>query len=398
MDRVNDTAISPLTPRGLERRLKRHVRKETHAFLAVGAPGFETVLLQEVKALPEVTEARIIRGGVEFSGPLETIYHANLHLATAHRVLWRVADFLAQSYPMLYNKVQRVPWEHYLGFNGNLRIRVSAKSSKLNHQQGVAETVLAAMNSTLGLLGLSVHEAEDAALELHARLFQDRCTLSLDTSGEHLHRRGYRSHVGEAPLRETLAAALLKTAEFEQYDLILDPMCGSGTFLLEAARMLRGFPPGSARPFAFEALPIFQPGVWDRFKRKALADAGATGTTLLGYDRDTHVLKAAGHNAEEAGVADSLTFAEGDARTLPYADLKRSHDRALVICNPPYGKRLSAGEARRLYAELSAVLASSPGLNFAILTPEPDWVLLPVSKRLEFQNGGLKVFLMMGNT
>lgn len=374
------------------------MRKETHAFLAVGAPGFEAVLLREVETLPQVRGGRIVRGGVEFLGPLETIYHANLHLATAHRVLWRVANVLAQSSPMLYNKVTRLPWEHYLGFNDTLRVRVSARSSKLNHQKGVAETVLKAINSALGPLGLSVLEDKDAALELHVRLFKDRCTLSLDTSGEHMHRRGYRSHIGEAPLRETLAAALLKTVNFERYDIILDPMCGSGTFLLEAARLLSSFPPGLTRTFAFEALPVFQQSIWERLKREALAGVRPTKTPLLGYDRDVRTLEAATHNAEQAGVTEIVTFAEADARTLPYADFKHSHDRALVICNPPYGKRLGAGSTRRLYTEFSAALAAAPGLNFAILTPEPDWVRLPVAERLEFQNGGLRVFLLRGST
>ncbi len=402
MEPVNDTGTppptAPLTPRALERRLKRYVRKEPQNFLAVGAPGFETMLLREVEALSGVTEARAVRGGVEFSGPLWTIYYANLHLAMAHRVLWRVANVLAQSSSMLYNKVQKIPWELYLGFSDTLRVRVSARSSKLNHQEKVAETVLAAINSAVAPLGLSVREDKDAALELHVRLFQDRCTLSLDTSGEHLHRRGYRSHIGEAPLRETLAAALLKTVGFERYDLILDPMCGSGTFLLEAARLLSGTAPGSDRPFAFESMPIFQQSVWERLKREEATNIQPIQTTLLGYDTDPKVLEAATHNALHAGVADFIAFDQADARALPYPELKRTHPQTLVICNPPYGVRLGAGATRRLYADFCAALSAAPGLSFAILASEPSWVRLPVSERLEFRNGGLRVWLLTGTT
>ncbi len=398
---MNPPSVQPLTPRGLERRLKRYVRKELHDFLAVGAPGFEAVLLREVQALPNVEDARVIRGGVEFRGPLETIYYANLRLATAHRVLWRVAEFLAQSYPMLYNKAQRVPWEHYLGFAETVRFSVSARGSKLLHRPKIAETLLSAVQSTLAPLGLNPQASDDAPLDVHVRLFRDRCTLSLDTSGEHLHRRGYRTHVGDAPLRETLAAALLKTVTFENFDLILDPMCGSGTFLLEAARLLRGVPPGSDRSFAFGAFPIFQETVWERLKREASAEIRPVQTTLLGFDKDERMLRAAQHNAEAAGIADIVHFAEADARALPYADFRSElaePKNALLICNPPYGRRLDASSIRKLHSEFSAALSAALGWTFAILTPEPAWTELPVLHKLAFKNGGLNVYLVTGKT
>lgn len=402
---MNTTSVQPLTPRALERRLKRYVRKELHDFLAVGAPGFEAVLLREVQALPNISDARIIRGGVEFRGPLETIYHANLRLATAHRVLWRVGEFLAQSYPMLYNKAQKIPWEHFFGFADTVRFSVSARGSKLLHLTKIAETLFSAAQSTLAPLGLNPQTSDDAPLDVHVRLFRDRCTLSLDTSGEHLHRRGYRTHVGDAPLRETLAAALLKTAGFENVALVIDPMCGSGTFLLEAARLLRGLPPGSERPFAFEAFPIFQATVWERLKQEASADVRPVHTTLLGFDKDEQMVRAAQHNAQAAGVADIVRFAADDARTLPYASLRNEltepgtePGNALLICNPPYGKRLDSSPVRKLYSELSAALRAAPGWSFAILTPEPAWAELPVTRKLAFKNGGLNVYLVAGRT
>jgi putative N6-adenine-specific DNA methylase len=390
--------METLTPRALERRLKRYVLKETHDFLAVGAPGFERVLLREVQALPNISGAKTVRGGVEFRGPLESLYHANLHLATAHRVLWRVADFLAQSYPMLFNKASRLPWEHFLGFAEAVRFSVSARSSRLHHGPKIAETLLSAVQTALLPLGLHPQASDDAALEIHVRLFRDRCTLSLNTSGEHLHRRGYRTHVGDAPLRETLAAALLKTVDFERYDLIVDPFCGSGTFLLEAARLLRGVPPGGARTFAFEHFPAFQKSLWERLKREAEAKVQPSSVTLLGFDKSAQVLKAAQHNAERAGIAGTISFEAADVRTLPYATLREEHQNALLIANPPYGKRLDTGGAHKLYTELAAALRAAPGWAFAILTPEPAWVELPVRERLEFQNGGVRVALLLGRT
>ncbi|CAA9588398.1 MAG: 23S rRNA (guanine(2445)-N(2))-methyltransferase [uncultured Truepera sp.] len=389
--------VDVLTPRALERRLKRYVYRATHDFLAVGAPGFEAVLLGEVRELPNVTEAKVVRGGVEFRGPLETIYHANLRLSTAHRVLWRVAEFLAQSYPMLFNKAQKVAWERVLGFTETVRFSVSSRGSRLHHQPKIAQTIFSAAVAALSPLGLHPRVSDDAVLNVHVRLFQDRCTLSLDTSGEHLHRRGYRTHVGDAPLRETLAAAILKTVGYKTFDLIVDPMCGSGTFLLEAARGLRGVPPGAQRSFAFEQFPSFQEAVWNRLKWGAEARIHAANTTLLGFDLDPHTLTAARRNAERAGVADAVRFDTADALTLPYTSIRAGRN-ALLVCNPPYGRRLGDVNAHRLYAELSAALRSSPGWTFAILAPEPAWLELPTSARLEFQNGGLRVALLLGQT
>ena len=390
--------MEPLTPRGLERRLKRYVLKETHDFLAVGAPGFERALLAEVESLPGVTDARTVRGGVEFRGPFTTVYHANLQLATAHRLLWRVAEFLAQSGPMLYNKVSALPWERYLGFERTVRFHVSSRGSRLNHPQGVAETLLSAINKALTPLGLSAQPSEDAPLSVHARLFRDRCTLSIDTSGEHLHRRGYRTHVGEAPIRETLAAGILRTVRLEDYDLILDPMCGSGTFLLEAARLLGHAAPGKDRTFALEHLPGFQPTLWERLKREAAAAETPVATTLLGFDKDARVLAAARANAERAGVEGAIRWGVADALTLPYSDLRAGFRRPLLVCNPPYGKRLEPGGARKLYADLTRALLEAPGWTVALLTPNPAWVPLPADERLAFASGGGAVTLLVGHT
>ena len=390
--------MTTLTPRALERRLKRYVLKATHDFLAVAAPGFEQVLLGEVQALPQVSEAKIVRGGVEFRGPFTTVYHANLQLASAHRVLWRVAEFLAQSYPMLYNKAAKVPWERFLGFSETVQFSVSSRSSRLHYPPKIAETVLSAVQAALLPLGLQPASADDASLNVHVRLFQDRCTLSLDTSGEHLHRRGYRTHIGGAPLRETLAAAVLEIAKFRQFDLIVDPLCGSGTFLLEAARLLQSMPPGGERSFAFEAFPGFQKTLWERLKREAKARVHSSSVTLLGFDKNLQVLAAARHNAERAGVAEAVQFSPADALTLPYNALKAGYANPLVIANPPYGRRLDAQNARNLYAELSAALSSSPGWTYALLTPDPAWVTLDVGERLTFQNGGVKVTLLVGHS
>ena len=232
-------------------------------------------------------------------------------------------------------------------------------------------------------------------------MFKDRCTLSLNTSGDHLHRRGYRTHIGEAPLRETLSSSLLLASDALRYDLILDPMCGSGTFLIEAALLRRKLAPGLNRTFAFEHFPSFQASKWERFRleaeRAALSQSPAR---LIGCDIDEDALAAARANAERAGVLNDIHFFQADARTLDYGALKRSGESALLIANPPYGRRLGGErEVRALYTAFGERLSQAPGWNFAILTPELTWLsALKVERSFHFRNGGLQVYLGQGQS
>lgn len=390
--------MSKLSQRALERRLKRYLLKAEQRFLAVCAPEFESYLEEEVRALPDIKEVETVRGGVEFSGPLETMYHANLHLRTAHRVLLRIDDFLAQTYPVLFDRTGRISWELYLGFAETLSINVSAKRSRLRHHKNIAASVHEAIVTSLEPLGLEPKLEDGAEPQLFARMFRDRCTLSLNTSGEHLHRRGYRTHVGEAPLRETLAASILKASRVERYDLILDPMCGTGTFLIEVALMKRRVAPGLNRNFAFEHFPSFQKGKWERFKSEARdAARPRSSAKLIGCDIDEEALNAARANAERAGVLEDIDFFRADARVLNYAKLNAHNERALLVTNPPYGRRLgSKQEVEALYGALSERLRRAEGWNVTLITPEPDWVDLPLTSALKFRNGGVQVSLLQG--
>ncbi len=339
-----------------------------------------------------------MRGGVEFSGPLGAVYHANLRLRTAHRVLLRIDDFLAQSYPVLFSRTRRTAWELYVGFEEALSINVSAKRSRLRHHKNIATTLHDAISTSLEPLGLQPKLEDEAKLELYARMFRDRCTLSLNTSGEHLHRRGYRRDVNEAPLRETLAASILQASRAEEYDLILDPMCGTGTFLIEAALLKRKLAPGLHRHFAFEHLPSFQESKWARLKSEAQsASLPESPTKLVGCDIDENVLAAARVNAERAGVADDIHLFQADARRLDYGAFRAEGERALLVTNPPYGKRMGgAQEVSALYEALSGRLRRAGGWHVALVTPEPTWVRLPLTSALEFRNGGLRVSLLQG--
>jgi putative N6-adenine-specific DNA methylase len=381
-----------LTTRGLERRLKRHLLKETQEYFAVCAVGFEGGLEQELLPLsPLLTIISKEPGGVTFTAPLETLYHTNLHSRTAHRILLRIDDFLAQSYPMLFNKVSKLPWELYLGFNKTYSIQVSAKESRLHQHKTIAKTIHDGITDYLKPLGLSPRLTDDAPLEIHARFFQDRCTLSVNTSGEHLHKRGYRQLVSEAPIRETLAASILQSVNVQNFETIVDPMCGSGTFLIEAAMILENTPLGLQRSFAFEQLPFFQASKWERFKREALAKQTETSVKLLGFDIDPKNIEIARANAVKAGVADLIIFEVADAKILQVS----ATGKLLMICNVPYGERL---ESTVLTPFAKNLQKNFKGWHFAFVTKEMKWLEsfnLQTTKR--FQNGGLNVNLVTGD-
>jgi putative N6-adenine-specific DNA methylase len=390
---------TPLTPNGLRRRLKRHVLKAEHAFFAICQPGFEAFLTREVGALSGAVEVEQSEGGVSFRGPLDLTYLANLHLRTAVRVLIRVASFRATSFPELHNKSRRVRWELWIGMADSVAYDISAKRSRVMHERKTRHAVHEALTRTMGELGRSVDDEPESPVRIHIRMHEDLCTLSLDTSGDLLYKRGYRISSVAAPIRETSAAALLMAAGYNRSSAIVDPMCGSGTFLIEAARMLRGIPPGVLRSFAFESLPWFNPPVWQRMRTLAAEQiARSTPCRLLGFDRDARAVDAARENAARGDAGHDIEFAVADARVA-----KPPHPlpgAGLLICNLPYGKRAADLQAvRELYPSFGAhVKRAFPGWRYGFVVPRgADKLLgLTVEESVRFVNGGIPVVFVMG--
>ena len=396
---MNET--SPLTPRGLERRLKRHWMKRRHDLFAIVERGFEDELLAEVLELPGAEGASGEPGGVAFAGPLDLVYRANLRLRTAHRVLLRIDESLAQSYPMLFDHARKIPWELHVGFRDRMAIDVSATQSRLRHKRNIARTLLSAAQARLEPLERSVDLDAEAPLRFQARIHQDRCTVSSDTSGVHLHRRGYRTHVGPAPMRETLAAAVLAAVGSERFDVIHDPFCGSGTLVLEAAARRARVAPGSGRSFGFEAAPWYQSDKWARIREEAIGERiPLDGVRLVGTDIDEAAVQAARSNAQRLGVGNDVSFGRIDARKFEYASLARDPARALVVSNLPYGERIGGtGVAEVLTESLTRIRRGLPGAAFAFVTTHPH-LLTEAGLRIEstrgFRNGGLRVVLATG--
>jgi putative N6-adenine-specific DNA methylase len=345
-------------------------------------------------------------GGAAFRGPVESIWRANLWLRTASRVLARVASFRAQAFHELERLARAVPWESYVASGSAVRFRVTSKKSRLYHTGGIAQRFGEAIEHRLGggiVVGDSRSDENDdedvegVAPQLFViRVSHDVFTVSADSSGALLHQRGYRKAIAKAPLRETLAAALLIASDWNGSMPLLDPFCGSGTIPIEAALIARRIAPGSSRAFAFEGWPSFDQPRWQALRAEgAEAVLADTGVRITGSDRDAGAIEAAAANAERAGVTANLDLS---VRAVSAID-DCVGEEGLVATNPPYGVRVGEAERLRdLYAKLGQVLRGKcPGWRVALLSANPRLereLRLPLEERLRTRNGGIPVHLM----
>jgi putative N6-adenine-specific DNA methylase len=369
----------------------------THKLFAACAPGLEPYTERELRAL-DMAAVRAVPGGVEFTGSLAGAYRANRHLRTASRVLVRLGRFHVTEFRELHKRAGQLPWERYLAPGQPVAVRATCHKSKLYHSDAVAQRVVAALGERLGRPSRMLRGHEDEASEAQlvvVRLDHDQCMVSVDSSGELLHRRGYRLATAKAPLRETLAAAILMAAGWEGAAPLIDPFCGSGTVAIEAALMALNMPPGRARRFAFMDWPGFDAAAWEALPRVA-PRRGSEQSVILASDRDAGAIEAARANAERAGVADRIEFAR-----RAVSDLRPPEARGFVVTNPPYGVRVrEARDLRNLYARFGEVLRERcPGWRVALLCPQAALVRqtrLTFDRSLPLVNGGLAVKLWCG--
>lgn len=328
-------------------------------FLAT-VPGLEPVLAEEVR-LKGFKRPGVVPGGVVTRGRWPDVWRANLWIRGATRVLARVAAFHVTHLAHLDALARRIPWAGLLHPGIPFRVEAACAKSRIYHSGAAAERIANAIHAATG-----VPHDPGAEVTVMARIERDLCTLSLDTSGEPLHRRGFKQEVNAAPLRETLAALFLRQCGFDGTEPVLDPMCGSGTFVIEAAEIAARLNPGRARSFAFEHLATFDAGAWARMRA---ANRPRTPEALFfGRDRDAGAIAISRANAERAGVAAWTGFAQG-----PVTGAHPPEGPAgLVITNPPYGTRLSEGRSLApLYQALGTTLrARFRGWRAAILATD----------------------------
>jgi putative N6-adenine-specific DNA methylase len=365
---------------------------------AVCQPGLEKIVADELRALG-IANPRPIHGGVEFNGFLAHVYRVNLWSRTTERVLLRLREFRADSFRELHHKAARTAWEEFLKPGCAVSIRVTCRKSILMHTGGVAERIVHGISDRLGkpstLIATDEENKSARSNFIVVRVADDRCLISIDTSGALLHFRGYRQATAKAPLRETLAAAMLLSSGWTPDRSLLDPFCGAGTLPIEAALIARQIAPGRRRNFAFMEWQKF-----DRAEWAALIDQADSTmidhvpASLQGSDRDAGAIEASRSNADRAGVLNDIEFTQ---RAMSAIEPIGTGD---VITNPPYGQRVGDGastrnDMRNLYAQFGHVLrAKCAGWRAAMLSSDVHWEYatgLKFQPIARFNNGGIQV-------
>ncbi len=366
-------------------------------YFATVARGLETIAAQELESLgaqdvkPDFT-------GVYFAGDRALLYRVNLWSRTIFRVLMPIAEFRCYDSNMLYREVQKIPWDEYLEPHNTLAVNCTGGNDKLNHTHFTALQVKNAIadQQRLQFNKRSNVDVENPDLLINLHIHRDRAILSLDSSGGSLHRRGYRPAMGLAPLKETLAAALLEMAEWTPDLPFLDPMCGSGTLPLEASLKALNIAPGLFREkFGFMTWRDFDEPLWDSLWAEAEnGELPELPEMIAGCDRDSDMLDQARTNAQQAGLAGKIQFARTEL-----SELEAPADRGVLICNPPYGERLGdASELGDLYQMLGDIFKQRfKGWNAFILTGNKELakkVGLRTSKRIPVFNGSIPCTLL----
>ncbi|MDD3295675.1 MAG: THUMP domain-containing protein [Geobacteraceae bacterium] len=335
--------------------MERLVRCMEMEYFATAAKGVEEVLAAEIRCLG-IRDPLVEKGGVRFRGDLAACYKANLWLRTAQRILMPVARFHCDSPESLYEGVRSVPWDDYLTPDMTLAVSCNLRDSSITHSGFAAlKTKDAIVDSVRDSRGRRPNvDTGDPHLPVNVHLSRNQCTVSLDTSGASLDKRGYRLDTKEAPLRETLAAAILELSCWDGSSTLLDPMCGSGTIPIEAALKASRRAPGLLRSrFAFQRWPGFDGSLWQRMQEEAgEQELAGLDFPLRGSDSSAGAIRNALRNARRAGVERLASFSN-----LDFGDAAPPSPPGIVICNPPYGVRLSDEEALKpLYGRLGDVL------------------------------------------
>jgi putative N6-adenine-specific DNA methylase len=355
-------------------------------FLAT-APGLEAVLAEEA-AQHGFTNPIASNGGVTITGGWPEVWRANLVMRGANRVLARIGSFRVMHLAQLDKRARKFPWGNILSPDVPVRVDVVCRKSKIYHAGAATQRIETAIKEELGAV-----ISKEAALKIMVRIEDDLCTISVDTSGELLHKRGHKVAVNKAPMRETLAAMFLRQCGYDGSEPVVDIMCGSGTFVLEAAEIARGLAPGRSRSFGFEQFNNFDADAWAAMK--ATQTPHETDLRFYGSDRDAGAVRMSAANAERGGVDGITTF---NMHPLQEA-VPPEGPKGLVMINPPYGARIGNKKILySVYAGLGTVLKTRfRGWRVGMVTSEPSLAKTTGLKFLEplpsVSNGGLRINL-----
>ena len=331
--------------------------------------GLEGIAGDEFRRL-DMDNVRVENGRVLFSGDEAALARANLCLRTGERVLIVLAEFTAKTFEELFQGVYRANLEDYIPKNGVFPVKGHCLNSQLMSVPDCQAIVKKAASKRLGeKYGVQWLPEDGAKYQLQFSIMNDWVTLYLDTTGPGLHKRGYRAIGNDAPLRETLAAAMVMLTRYRGREFLWDPFCGSGTIPIEAALIAKNRAPGLRRRFIAEAFDWMPAEIWQNARGEAMDKEFKGNYRILGSDNDPKCVSLAMANARKAGVSDCIEFKDGDATKMSLPT-----DSGILICNPPYGQRMMEQQsAQRLYAALGRHLKFADGWKKFIITSEPEF-------------------------
>lgn len=326
--------------------------------------GIEGITAKELRALG-YDEVKVDTSKVHFKGDEMDIAIANIHLRTADRVLIKMAEFEARSFEELFQGTKKVNWSKLIPKNGKMHVVGKSVKSTLysvpDCQSIVKKAIITSMSEAYGT---TEFKEDGPVYKIEVAILKDKVTLTIDTSGQGLHKRGYRENSGAAPLKETLAAAMILQSRWQDSYEFIDPFCGSGTILIEAAMIAQNIAPGLNREFVCETWPTMPMYIFNGVRDGARKSIKNKDIKLVGYDIDTWVLRTAENNAAKAGVSQWIEFHKRDFR-----EFSNKRKYGFIISNPPYGERLSdKREVEELYRKFGNYKEDYKNWEFNILT------------------------------
>lgn len=356
--------------------------------------GLESLVSDELKRMG-MKNVAAENGRVYFSGGPSEIAAANIGLRTGERVLIEMGRFRALSFDELFEGCKALPWEQLIPKSGSFPVKGHSLNSKLMSIPDCQRIIKKAVSDRLGAkYGLKWLPEDGSLHQIRFTIIKDQVSLCLDTSGEGLHKRGYRPAHNQAPLRETLAAGMVLLSRYRGRGDFCDPFCGSGTIPIEAALIAKNRAPGLNRGFAAMRWPGFEPSVWEEARESARAKEFSGAYSITGADIDPRALEIARANAQRAGMENIIHFEQADAG---YFD--RETERGILVTNPPYGKRImEQAEAEELYRRFGTAYVCSSNWQLYLLSGHTEFERCfgrPADKKRKLYNGMIKCDLFM---
>lgn len=356
--------------------------------------GLESIVGDELRRM-KCENVRVENGRVLFSGEGEAIAKANLRLRTAERVMILAGEFEARTFDQLFEAVKAIPWERYLPISASFPIRGHCLSSQLMSVPDCQSIIKKAIVTRMGQkYHLDRFPEDGERFQIRFTILKDRVSVFIDTSGQGLHKRGYREVGNAAPLRETLAAAMVSLSRYRGKGDFADPFCGSGTIPIEAALMALNRAPGLNRSFDSQKWVWIKPKVWEEAAQEARDLEYRGNYSIWGGDIDPEAVELAKANAKKAGVDHLITFETADATKF-----SRKTDSGVIIANPPYGQRImEQKDAERLYRQFGQAYRQNPNWKLYLLSSHTEFERTfgkPAVKKRKLYNGMIKCDLFM---